>query len=174
MQNFWWRENKDYPSLENIRPITILPAVVKFFENTILHNLEKITNSNEFSNYQRGFTKNKSTLDNIKDILTEARNPKEKKKKETLTLVFFDFSKAYDTISLPILIEKLKRFNMSRNYIKLIKNMQYNFKFKIGKEIIVIKRDLIQGSVLSPLLFNIYLTDLLKEYEDNKIYEIAY
>ena len=98
------KENNDRPTLENIRSITILPAVLKFFENTILHNLEKITNSNEFSKYQRGLTKNKSTLNNIKDILIEAKNLKEKKK-ETPTLVFFDFNKAYDRIFRTIQIE---------------------------------------------------------------------
>ena len=169
------KESTDCPTLSNIRPITLLPAVIKYFENTIIHNLEKITNSKDFSKWQRGFMKYKSTLNNISDIIKEASKLKEGKKiKESPMLVFFDFNKAYDSISRNLLLKKLTNYNMPWNIIRLIKWMLYNFKFKLGQEIIETKKGLIQGSLLSPPLFNIFIIDLLCEYEYKEIYVRAY
>ena len=45
------------PRIENTRPISILPPVTKLFELSILHNIEKATESQEFNKLQRGFMK---------------------------------------------------------------------------------------------------------------------
>ena len=39
------KDKTDCPKIENTRPITILPAITKLFESSILHNLENITKS---------------------------------------------------------------------------------------------------------------------------------
>ena len=39
------KDKSDSPTIENIRPITILPAITKLFESSILYNLENITKS---------------------------------------------------------------------------------------------------------------------------------
>jgi hypothetical protein len=51
------KDNTEYPDIEKIRPISILPAITKLFESSIHHNLQKITNSSLFCRNQRGFTK---------------------------------------------------------------------------------------------------------------------
>ena len=68
------------------------------------------------SKYQRGFTKRKSTIDNIKDLLSTSKLlKKDKTTKDTSTIVFFDLCKAYDIVSRDLLIEK---YQVTLQYIK--------------------------------------------------------
>ena len=104
------KDKSETPTIENTRPITILPAITKFFESTILHNLERITASDKFCKNQRGFTKGKSTLDNIAEVLSIAKNIKSiTTSKEGAAMVFFDFYKAYDSVPRDKLISKLTK-----------------------------------------------------------------
>ena len=152
-----------------------MPAITKFFECTIQHNLEKITKGVEFIKTQRDFTKGKSTLDNIGDVLKMAITLKKNKTaRDSPILVFFDFWKAYDSVSRPLLIKRLEKLKIPWNINRIIKCMLNNFKFKLGKEIIITKKGLIQGSVLSPLLFNIFINDSLGKFEDKNIFTRAY
>ena len=73
------KENTNHPTIIDTRSISILPAVTKFFELTILHNLEILTSSKLMSKYQRGFTKGKSTIDNIKDLFSKLKLLKKNK-----------------------------------------------------------------------------------------------
>ena len=54
------------------------------------------------------------------------------------------------------------------NIIKLVSNMLCNFTLKVEQETIHIKTGRIQGSVLCPILFNIFLNDLLWTIEHNE------
>ena len=67
------KDKLETPTIENIRPITILPSIAKFFEQTILYNLERIAASDQLCKNQSGFTKGKSTWDNIAEVLSIAK-----------------------------------------------------------------------------------------------------
>ena len=167
----------EYPEINNTRPISILPTITKMFEASILHNLEKVVNSSLFNRWQRGFIKGESTLHNIQDILSIAGKLKEKRKickSKTATIVFFDFKKAYDMVDRNILVEKLINLNIPYNITCTIKDMLDKFILVYEGTKINTQRGLVQGSVLSPLLFNLFINDLMWEFELNKIEARAY
>ena len=127
------KENTENPKIENTRPKSVLPSLTKLFETSILHNLERFTTSANFSKNQRGFTKGKCTLDNIKDILTLSRTLRDRKnRKSRPSLIFFDFHKAYDSVPRGKLISKLSKLNIPCNIVKLIQYMLNKFRLEIG------------------------------------------
>ena len=81
--------------------------------------------------------------------------------------MLMDLSKAFDTINHNLLITKLYAYGFSNDNLKL----DYSYlrkkiqKFSLWKEL---SQGVLQGSILGPLLFNIYLNDLffLTEFTD--------
>ena len=97
-----------------------------------------------------------------------------KTRQDCSTLVFFDFIKAYDTVPRDKLLQKLITLGTPCNIVELINNMLMNITLSIGKETIHIYRGLIQGSVLSPILFNLFINDLMIIMQVNGIEVRAY
>ena len=171
------KDGTDTSKFENTRPISVQPAVIKLFELWILHNLEKATESLKFNKLQRGFMKKWSTSTNISQLISRGLKLKQRRKNckhETPAFIFFDFNKVYDSVPRDILIRKLMEFNIPWNIVKLIKNILKDFTLHYNNEIIIPKRGLVQGSVLSPLIFNLFINDLLNEFEANKITALGY
>ena len=86
---------------------------------------------------------------------------------------FVDFSKAFDTISREKLFEKLLKHGINGNFYNVIKNIYFNdeTRIKVGdhlSDVIYPNQGVRQGCILSPLLFNIYLSDLPSMLETGK------
>ena len=101
-------------------------------------------------------------------------NKTNKTNKDSPTLVFFDFNKAYDSVPRDKLTHKLITIGTPCNIVKLINNMLKNFTLSISNETIRTHKGLIQGSVLSPILFNIFINYLMIIFQTNKIETRAY
>ena len=171
------KSNNNTPCIENIRPISVLPSITKLFELSILHNLETATKSPIFNKNQRGFMKNCSTITNIIDLMEngyELLTKRATSKQECRAFVFFDFRKAYDSVPRDILIKRLLQFGIPCNVIKIIKNMLNDFWLQYEGKIITTKKGLVQGSVLSPILFNLFINDLLNIFSINGIKTLGY
>ena len=112
---------------------------------------------------QTGFRKGHSTATTLlkfKDDITKAM-----KKGEITLAIFADYSKAFDTVDFEILINKLYKLNFFKSFLHwlasyLTNRQQYmRVNDKLSTQITT-TFGVPQGSVLGPVLFNLYVADM--------------
>ncbi|KAJ4429488.1 hypothetical protein ANN_21657 [Periplaneta americana] len=94
------------------RPISILPTLSKVLERIVHRQLTDYLDSyNLLDPLQSGFRPNHSTSTALLKITEDAREPMDRREVTVLSLV--DFSRAFETIDIDILIAKLKMLHLS-------------------------------------------------------------
>ena len=129
------------------------------FYNCLYSFLEK---SNAINEHQFGFRKEHSTS-HLTSLLTANISTSFENKMNTLG-IFLDLSKAFDTINHEILLNKLHHYgirgtvyNWFKSYL-IGRSQQVDYNSHISN-IRTISSSVPQGSILGPLLFNIYVND---------------
>ena len=153
----------------NYRPISVLPVFSKIFEciiNKRLCNYEYFTHQHLLHSSQFGFRSNFSSymymavLEAYNNIISHLD------KGEHTVGIFLDLSKAFDMISHDILLIKLHHYGVRgialdwfRDYLTNRKQFVTfnNCKSNVG----TVQFGVPQGSILSPLLFIIFLNDIV-------------
>ena len=117
----------------------------------------------KFSPFLFGFRKNHNSKYSLLKIIEVWK--KNLDKRNEIVVILTDLSKAFDTINQSLLLTKLEAYGFSMTSLKLMQSYlcnqfqrtSVNASFSDWKEI---ETGVLQGSVLRPLLFNIFLNDI--------------
>ena len=160
----------------NYRPVSILSNIIKLYERIMFKQMSEYFEIYFLSKYQCGFRKDFSVHHCLVSMLEKWKSATDNKK--LFGALLTDLSKAFDCLSHDLLIVKLNvyGFNMSalrfvHSYLKnRMQRTKVNSEYSSWKEIMF---RVPQGSILRPLLFNIFLFDLFLIMENSDIASYA-
>ena len=151
--------------VSNYRPISLLSAVGKVLEKVVHKHLFNYIRDHEIlSALQSGFIPGDSTVNQLVDIYnTFCKSPDEGKE---VRAVFCDISKAFDKVWHRGLLFKLESIGVSDSLLLWFKSYLADRKQRVVLPAAVsawkyIKAGVLQGSILGPLLFLIYINDIV-------------
>ena len=166
---------KDSLERSNYRPLSILPAISKLFERIYYDQLYAYFHEifvDMLSAYRPKYGCQHVLLKLIEDW------KKALDEREHVGAVLMDLSKAFDVISHKLLLSKMYAYGVSQDACTLIFSYlsKRHQRVKIGpvrSDWVIIKKGVPQGSILGPLLFNVFMNDIFYSIDENSLYNYA-
>lgn len=154
----------DVNVVTNYRGLSLLDTSYKLFTGILLSRINSWISCNDILNeYQAGFRRGYSTIDNIFNLTSIVNLMFHEKKK--LYAFFVDFSCAFDLIPRNSLFYKLSSMGLSTKMVKILSLLYMNTSSQVWdgcclSESFLVTQGVKQGCLLSPVLFSLYVNDL--------------
>lgn len=153
-------------NINDYRPISLTCSLSKIAEKCILSEVTSfVEHCNILPELQHGFRANKSVYTNLIEKFDDFTRAIDNNL--NVDIIYYDISKAFDTIEHTRLLAKLKLIGLGPNIVSWIESFVGNRTFTVNinnslsSSSPVFNRGVPQGSLLGPILFNLYMHDLV-------------
>jgi ribonuclease HI/exonuclease III len=157
---------------DSYRPVALTSCLAKLMERMVAARLVHwLENNNKLSRFQAGFRKNRSTVENVIRFCQTIFDGFEKRPHHRSMTTLLDFSKAYDRVWKDGLTVKLEKMGTPTCWIKWIMAFLADRRARtrwnnVLSRSMILSEGLPQGSVLSPILWLVYMNDIDECFED--------
>ena len=168
--------DKKEPSLDVTKKSQLLSSVVLSVITKIVHKHMNTICEREgfYGPIQYGFRQKRSTTYCVLMILAALRSAK--RKKQCISLAFFDIAKAYDSVCRvrELLYTKLRSIGFGGQVVALIRSMYFNDSVRVNlneglSDPVYFTQGVKQGCSLSPMLFALYIASLGMALDGTKL-----